>query len=222
MTGPRAREQAGPPSPPAAARRVGGPSSQAVSEGSAAGVARLLGARRGLLRSARALAAAALLALTGALALPATAEAQTAVTLVSNTGQDDDGSHSFARGAGLSQRFDTGDNADGYTLTGVDVVVSQSGGDDFRVQVCSTDSSGHPTSDCTNLTAPSSFPKGTASFTAQANTTLTSGTTYAAVVDDPDGTNRVETTLSDNEDSGKATGWSIANALVSCHSSNVG
>ena len=42
--------------------------------------ARLCPARRGLLRSARMLAAAALLALTGALALPGTAEAQTDTT----------------------------------------------------------------------------------------------------------------------------------------------
>ena len=59
-------------------RRGGHPSpSTASAAARPAGFARLAGARRGLFRSARALAAAALLALTGALALPATAEAQT-------------------------------------------------------------------------------------------------------------------------------------------------
>ena len=47
----------------------------------------MFGARRGLVRSARALAAAALLALSGALALPGTAQAE---VLVSNIGQTDD------------------------------------------------------------------------------------------------------------------------------------
>ena len=44
-------------------------------------------ARREFLRSARVLAAVALIALVAALALPATAQAQTVTTLVSNTGQ---------------------------------------------------------------------------------------------------------------------------------------
>ena len=71
MTAPRAREQHRPPSP-------GRPSliSDRIRH-RPAGLARLRGARRALLRSARALAAAACLALFGALALPSTAEAQT-------------------------------------------------------------------------------------------------------------------------------------------------
>ena len=82
MTAPRAREQAGPPSPPdRQPPRRGGRSSPCIyavsAAGRPAGFARLGGARRGLVRSARALAAAALLALFGGLALPATAQAQT-------------------------------------------------------------------------------------------------------------------------------------------------
>ena len=69
MTVPRLREQCRPPSPPD--RRP------------PAGFARLAVARRGLVRSARALAAAACLALVGSLALPATATAQASV-LVTN------------------------------------------------------------------------------------------------------------------------------------------
>ena len=76
MTAPRAREQADPPSPPdrRPPRRGGGsspsPYTCASAAGRAAGPARPAGARRGLVRSARALAAAALLALSGTLALP--------------------------------------------------------------------------------------------------------------------------------------------------------
>ena len=80
MTAPRAREQADPPSPPdrLPSPRGGHPSpSTASAAGRPAGFARLAGARRGLVGSARALAAAALLALFGGLALLATAQAQT-------------------------------------------------------------------------------------------------------------------------------------------------
>ena len=89
MTAPRLREQCRPPSPPdrRPPRRGGRPSSQTVSAAARpAGLARLAGARRGLLRSAGALAAAACLALSVSLALPATAEAQTPPTCTLNTG----------------------------------------------------------------------------------------------------------------------------------------
>ena len=80
MTAPRLREQRRPPSPPdrRPPRRSGSPSSKTASAaGRPTGFARFVGARRSLIGSARALAAAALLALSGGLALPATAEAQT-------------------------------------------------------------------------------------------------------------------------------------------------
>ena len=85
MTAPRPREQADPPSPPdrRPPRRGGGSSPYtyaASAAGRPAGLARLHGARRGLVRSARALAAAALLALSGALALPAQAQMTCTVT----------------------------------------------------------------------------------------------------------------------------------------------
>ena len=78
MTAPR--EPHRPPSPPdrRPSPRGGHPSSQTASAAArSAGLARLAGARRGLVHSVRTLAAAALLALSGGLALPATAEAQT-------------------------------------------------------------------------------------------------------------------------------------------------
>ena len=75
MTAPR--EQHRPPAPPdrLSPRRGGHPSSQTASAAAArpAGFARLAGARRGLVHSARPLAAVALLALPAALALPAEA-----------------------------------------------------------------------------------------------------------------------------------------------------
>ena len=180
MTAPRAREQADPPSPPdRRPPRRGGGSSPSINAASAAGRRVPPVARHGLVRSARALAAAALLALTGALFLPAAAEAQTATTLVSNTGQSPVSVENSNKA--ISQRFTTGSNEDGYTLTGVDVVSASSTG--FTAQVCGVDSDTlKPTSTCTNLTPPGTFAVGTMSFTAPTNTVLVKETTYAVVV----------------------------------------
>ena len=201
-------------------RRGGRPSSETVSAaGRPVGFARLAGARRGLVGSARALAAA-LLALTGALALPATAEAQT--TLVSTVNQTpatadpfpnemvlDGGSVDHHHEVG--QEFTTGMNGDGYTLTGVDIVSASSTG--FTAKVC--DAVSH-TANCTDLTISGSFGVGTLSFTAPASTTLTGGTTYAVVLttvtEDSEGwtTTGWGATRATAEDAGAAAGWSIA------------
>ena len=162
MTAPRAREQAGPPSPPdrPPPRRGGGsspsPCTCASAAGRAAGPARLFGARRGLVRSARALAAAALLALSGALALPAAAQAQE-ISLVSNIGQGHNTNLNINppdfeqfgveigenRGA---QRFTTGPNEAGYTLQSVVLNLHTNRGTGSVVQVAIHDnaSSGNP------------------------------------------------------------------------------
>ena len=77
-------------------RRGGRPSQKTESPAArAAGTARLCGARRGLVRSARALAAAALLALSGALALPATAEAQTPTLSIADAEATEGGNVTF-------------------------------------------------------------------------------------------------------------------------------
>ena len=121
MTAPRAREQADPPSPPdrRPPRRGGSPSSKTVSAAARpAGLARLAGARRGLVRSARALAAAALLALCGGLALPATAQAE---VLVSNIGERSHLRASVLAAITLRQRagFHDLENAAGYVQSWV-------------------------------------------------------------------------------------------------------
>ena len=206
MTAPRAREQADPPSPPdRRPPRRGGGSSPSINAASAAGRRVPPVARHGLVRSARALAAAALLALTGGLFLPASAEAQTAITLVSNTGQSEQTENYYRA---VSQRFDTGSNEDGYTLTGVDVVSASSTG--FTAQVCGVDSSddNRPTSTCWDLTAPDTFAVGTMSFTAPTNTVLVKETTYAVVV------TALATNIADTANSetwaGVAQGWGAA------------
>ena len=224
MTAPRAREQADPPSPPdRRPPRRGSGSSPSIYAASAASRRVPPVARRGLVRCARALAAAALLALTGALFLPAAAEAQTATTLVSNTGQGTSSDDYFRA---YSQRFTTGSNEDGYTLTGVDVVSASSTG--FTAQVCGVDSSDGnlPTSTCWDLTAPDTFAVDTMSFTAPADIPLTNYTTYAVVVTAL-ATNTADaaigetytgvaqgwgSTHSDGEDDDSADGWSLSNS----------
>ena len=206
MTAPRAREQRRPPSPPD--RLPSSPYTYAASAADRpAGFARLAGARRGLVRPARALAAAALLVLTGALALPATAQAQTATTLVSNV---DKASNNYYVNALASQRFTTGSNPSGYILTGVDIVSATTTA--LTIELCETDTSGGPTSTCTELTPPSMFAMGTMSYTVAAGTTLplTQDTTYSVKTEIySEGGHGF--TNEDGEDA--ADGWSIADTL---------
>ena len=217
MTAPRPRKQRRAPSssdrwPP---RRGGGsspsPCTYASAAGRVAGPVRPRVARHSLIGSARALAAAALLALSGALALPATAQAQSVTTLVSNIGQGSTLTReSSTRGA---QRFTTGPHATGYTLSSVDVVSADAEGTSFEAKVCTVDGGGHPTSTCTNLAGPASFAAGTIIFTAPANTVLAPATTYTVVLT-PDSelgtTVNYGLTTADGEDAGQADGWGIA------------
>ena len=132
------------------------------------------------------------------------------VSLISNVGQGQDDDTSFS--GEVAQRFTTGSNSTGYTLTSVEIVSEDDQGDDASVSLCTVDGSGFPTSTCTALTAPDSFAAGTLAFTAPSNTTLDASTTYTLLFTSPGGeVLRLDGTNSNNEDSGGATGWSIAN-----------
>ena len=109
----------------------------------------------------------------------------------------------------IAQSFTTGSNESGYTLTGVDVASASSTA--FTAQVCGADTNGAPTSTCWNLTAPDSFALGAVSFTAPANTVLVKDTTYAVVVTADGNTQGWGSTSNNDEDAGKADGWSIRN-----------
>ena len=124
MTAPR--EPHRPPSPPdrRPSPRGGRPSSQTASAAARpAGLARLRGARRGLVRSVRALAAAACLSLVGALLLPATAQAQESETLLSNLEQAMSVAGITVLTFEVAQGFTTGSNADGYHLSSIELDV---------------------------------------------------------------------------------------------------
>ena len=209
MTAPR--EQHRPPSPPdrLPSPRGGHPSpSTASAAARPAGFARLTGARRGLVHSARALTAALLL-LSGALALPAPAQAQTVTTLVSNTGQ----SPSSPTASIGAQPFTTG-SAAVLTSVGFFLVnnVSLDVGD-IRVRILE-DNSGSPGTALVTLSNPTALDdNGINTFTAPSGTNLAASTTYYVEVSKPDGSNGVpfNRTRSPSEDAGGATGWEIGN-----------
>ena len=230
MTAPRAREQSDPPSPPDCRppRRGGGssPYIYAVSAaGRAAGPTRLSGARRGLVRSARALAAAALLALSGALALPATAQEQT--TFVSNLAE----AQGNSSGSIQAQSFSTGSHTAGYMLSKVQLLYRSAGttADTSAIRVkIRTDSSGAPGGLVANLSTPASFANGTiVSFTAPANTMLDAEETYWVVINEGYelSSERLafDQTTSDDETTTTAdSNWSIGDGRLWTNASNLG
>ena len=170
-----------------------------------------------LLRGARA-AAFALAAL--ALGVPGEAEAQD-VVFVSNLDQDDDTNTDDARDR--AQRFTTGSNPAGYTLTSVEIRSEDPQSDDATVSICTIDGRGDPTSSCTPLTVPSSFAAGILVFSAPNDHSLSANTSYTLVVGSPGGESlRLDATRADEEDSAEVAGWSIADAYHTDNTSGWG
>ena len=153
-------------------------------------------------------ALAGLLLLAG-LTLPMTAQAQTTVTLVSNTGQGNTGDGYIAN-VDVAQAFDTGSNAAGYNLDSVQIV--SSGTHRFSLAVYTTDTNRYPDTLLHSLTNPSTFAQGTLVFTAPENATLDADTTYTLLLRI---NNQVTFGVTGNaaEDGGRAAGWTIANAF---------
>ena len=182
---------------------------------------------RGLVRSARALAAAALLALFGALALPAAAQDQAEV-LVSNTEQRSLVTQPLRDGVAYGQTFTVGADGGNYTLSSIEIVkgnagISSADMDLLTVAIWSTHASGasagHPDSPLYTLTKPASIPRleHLVRFDAPPNSTLGAGKTYAVVMiytksianaGSSPGWDWVTTTA---EDANPASGWSIGN-----------
>ena len=110
--------------------------------------------------------------------------ARSSTTLVSNLTQGDDTHVNFTNDHG--QAFTTGYHGTSYTVTGVAIISEDSQADDIALQICEVDSHGHPTTTCTDLTAPDAFAAGTLTFAAPDGTTLDSVTTYMVVFKSPD------------------------------------
>ena len=211
MTAPRAQHR--PPSPPdrRPSPRGGHPSSQTASAAARpAGFARLAGARRGLVHSARPLAAVALLALAAALALPATAQAQTPTTFVSNLGQTDTSSNTISSPTSpRAQQFETGSNSGGYTLTEIVVNIrgARTGAPAFALYTSTA--ADRPDTKVVDLNGNSST-AGEQSFFPASTTPLSASTKYFIVFHMTIGQTNLQRTSSDNIDSGASTGWDIA------------
>ena len=129
--------------------------------------------------------------------------------LVSNIGQAGSAFQSLLD-ENRAQSFTTGTHSPGYDISSVEIVSLDPQGDSFSLSLCTVDSSGFPTSDCTALTAPSSFAAGTLEFTAPANTRLAASTNYTLRIGIT-GSVLLGSNTSNDEDSGSATGWSIGN-----------
>ena len=214
-TMPSAEEQHRLPSPPdrRPSRRGGHPSpSTASAAGRPAGLGRLAGTRRGLVGSARALAAAALLALVGALALPATAQAD---VLVSNLGQ--------ANGGYLTLNFDQAQaftTGAAHRLTSVEIRFatrpSSAGG--FTVSIWTDNGSGSPGAMVGSPLSHSGVFTDLSEFTTS-GIDLEANTQYFVVVDatENDGLTQIRRTSSDDEDAadpGAVSDWSIGDSTL--------
>ena len=157
----------------------------------------------------------ALLALGGVLLWSMPAEAQSETTLVRNLSQGNDDSVEM-NGNDHAQLFhtaaNTGSNTGGWVLTSVIVDSEDTAGDDFDVDIClADDTTGFPTSDCTDLQSRSDFTAGQLVFRAFFTGILLNANDNYTVVISQRGTGSVtlDSTTSGGEDSGSVAGWSI-------------
>ena len=106
----------------------------------------------------------------------------------------------------------TGSNTGGWVVTSVIVDSEDTEGDDFDVDIClADDTTGFPTSDCTDLKSRSDFTAGQLVFRAYFTGILLNANDNYTVVISQDGTGNVtlDSTTSGGEDSGSVAGWSI-------------
>ncbi len=140
--------------------------------------------------------------------------------MVSNLGQTDSSyATADSTNAVLSQGFTAGSEADGYQFQGIGVNIEDSGSEfpdgpsSVSVSV-HADLGGKPGEKLFDLVSPGEFGAGHSFFEAPPGTRLEGSTSYVLVWRHNDGTNhRLQQTLSDGEDSGARTDFSIANAL---------
>ena len=156
--------------------------------------------------AARVLTAVLLAAFAALLALSAQAQT-TAITLVSNTGE--------IVGAGSSnfgaQSFETGSNADGYTVSEVDIHLGTAANKSTTVKIREDDGSDEPGALVATPNNPATLTNsGLNTFTAPADTTLAADTTYWISVNEGSSNRASFITTSGNGQTGEP-GWSIGN-----------
>ena len=142
---------------------------------------------------------------------------QSSTTLVSNIGQTVHSSN-FSFVADYAQAFTTGSNSSGYTLTSVELNLRSTGTQAVFTVALHQDSSGVPGTSLGTLTTTTTL---TSTFNlvqfdaSGTGISLTAGTTYWVVIDVSTSSSStvLRRTTSTDEDSGGATGWSIANTF---------
>ena len=157
----------------------------------------------------------AILALAALLPAIRVADAQVTVVLVSNLNQVDD--RLYQLGAfEIAQRFTTGAEVDGYTLTGIELWV-QAVPSTMTVKLLT----GVPDDiiEVATLNNPVPLASGLMKFTAPANTTLSANTTYYVNVRASNGSS-VRGTSAFEEDSSDSVGWSMGDGLYQKQVSN--
>ena len=145
------------------------------------------------------------------------APGQAAVTtLVSNTNQPGISGSTSVNPNDHAQAFTTGQNTLGYTLASIELDVGTAPGNGVLTVSVRAEASGSPGStDLYKLNNPSNLGTGPQTFTAPASATLSANTQYFVhMTFAPSGSANQpqwKATLSINEDSGGAKGWSISN-----------
>ena len=131
--------------------------------------------------------------------------------LVSNVGQTATGNANVTATQSQGQGFTTGSVSGGYTLGSVELAVSSFSGtaSDITVSIYS-ESSDDPGTVVHTLTTPASISAAVTTFTAPSGTTLAAGTTYYVVISTTSSGINLSRTNATAEDTGGASGWSIA------------
>ena len=149
------------------------------------------------------------------------ASAQTASTLISNTGVsgsiNDSFDSSLRRIYRVGQGFETGDNSGGYAVHAVAIPMAPTASDPVDLSLWNADTNGVPTSRHTaDFARPPNFAGNqNVVFTAPAGTTLDASSNYVVVIRMAADSRFYPTTnASDAEDAGGANGWSIDNNYV--------
>ena len=137
--------------------------------------------------------------------------------LVSNTGQANNASSLGVSSFDQAQGFTTGADSAGYTLASIDIKIENSihsiltGSDIPTVTIVETTPTGTVAATLTNPASITANTTDDYTFTAPANTTLSTSTTYYVVMEGGLAGFEAARTNSDNEDSSSQSDWSIDN-----------
>ena len=173
------------------------------------------GGRRVGVTRARMLAAVLPVAFGTLLALPLQTQAQTDTTFVSNLGNTDVSRSTFVGNTPWGQEFQTGTNADGYTLTEIVVQMrfGHVGSPAFALYTAkqataTTTQFMVPDTKVVDLSGRVDSP-GAQSFTPDSTTVLSASTSYIVQIETTSGSANLQLTSDDVNDSGSSPGWDI-------------